>query len=376
MKLRKLRLGALIAASLLAPSLGHADPIGPTPEAYVVVGNEVIEGGTHTWDFPVVITPGSSLTIKGATVYLDWRPPFCFHGTAGVCPAGLQVLGGTLRVHDSTLDTHLWEETDGWSGYKILGNAATFDLQRSRFLHQENLATQGAGLAPSIVKGNVFDQATTALRFWRGAEFEITDNTFSHMLNGIDVRDTTGLISGNRFIDAQRSWGSGISVSIQSTQVGQDAFVTDPIVENNIFDGGSRTLAILSLNGFPNVIRNNHISGFAVGTTIGLLIGEEKMEHPIVEGNVYEGNNRQLRMYVSGITEEVQPVSFAVHGNSFLGASCTDIENVDANPNALPSIDATGNWWGSSSGPAPDAPGCSRLKGDRIAVDPWLTSTP
>lgn len=367
---------ALVALPLSAAS---ADPIGPTPATYVVVGNEVIDGGVHVWDFPVVVTPGSSLTIRNATVYLDWRSDVCTHGTAGVCPTGFRVDGGTLRIHDSTIDTHYWKETDGYSGYKITGTAATFDFQRSRFLHQQSFGTQFAGPERSLIKDNVFDQVTTGMTFWRGAEVDIIGNVISHALYGVELRDTTGVVRGNTFRDIYRSWGSSRALTVQSTQVGQRLYVTDPIVEDNLFENGPRALAILSLNGFPNVFRNNVIRGFEAGSSVGLLAGDHaRKEHPIWVGNVFDGNELQMQVYGSGTTDDgVEEIDFRIAGNSFIGDSCTDLSRRTENPYVDLAIDARGNWWGQPDGPRPDREaGCPRFLGGGIIWNDWLTAAP
>lgn len=372
-----LMLAAAVVASL-TPAIGRSDPIGPTPAAYVVVGDEVIDGGTHTWDMPVVIGPASSLTIKNATVYLDWRPPVCFHGTTAVCPAGVQVLGGTLRIHDSIIDTHDYDIDDGWSGYKILGNGATFDFQRSTFLHQENMGTQGPGLERSIFKDNRYDYATTAIRLWRGAEADIIGNEFSHILYGVELQDTSGLIVDNHFHDIDRSWGSSRAIGIQSTAVGQKHFVTQPIVRNNVIEDGPRSLGILSLNGFPNVFEGNIIRNMAAGATIGLLAGNhEYKEHSIWKRNVFDGNELQIQVYTSGVPDEVENVAFKIDDNSFIGDSCTDIRRRETHQLVFLSIDANDNWWGSQSGPRANKNGtCPRFDGGGITVDTWLNSAP
>ena len=378
--MKRAALAGAAALAALVPGQGFAEPLGPTPAAYVVVGDEVIDGGVHVWDFPVIVTPGSSLTIKNATVYLDWRPPVCTHGTFGTCPSGVQVQGGTLRIHDSTLDTHDWDEKDGWSGYKIGGTAATFDFQRSRFVHQEAFGTQFAGPERSIIKDNVFEWVTSAMNFWRGSEAEITGNEIRHALYGIEMRDTTGVIRGNVFRDVYRTWGSSRALIVQSTQVGQSLYVTDPVVEDNLFENGPRALAILSLNGFENVFRNNTIRGFAAGASVGLLAGDrEHKAHSRWEGNTFEDNEMQMQVYVSGVPAEgtLEQIEFQLHGNAFLGNSCTDLRQVPTHARVELSIDANDNWWGSPDGPRPNRDAeCRRIDGNRIRIDRWLTEAP
>jgi hypothetical protein len=363
--------------SVLVPVTGTADPIGPTPAAFVVVGDEVIDGGTHVWNMPVVVTPGSSLTIRNATVFVDWRPPVCTHGTAGVCPNPILVNGGTLRIHDSTIDTHVWDVTDGFSGWGVTGTAATLDLQRSTFIHYEGIATQGAGSARSIVRDNTMTWATSAIILWRGAEADIIDNDISHALYGVTIRDTNALVEGNHLHEVFRNFtGFGRGIDIQSTIVGQRLFTTTPVVRNNIIENGVQ--GILSLNGFPNTFSGNIIRGNDVGATIGIPVGENiaASDWSVWEGNEFDGNEIQANVYVSGAPTDPVQSEFAIHGNSLIGDSCIDVLQNETQPTVLLSINANDNWWGSPDGPRQPRSGCDRLVGDAITVTSWLTSAP
>lgn len=375
--MRRKFLAASALLTLLVPVAGSADPIGPTPAAYIVVGDEVIDGGTHVWNMPVIVTPGSSLTIRNATVFVDWRPAVCTYGTIGTCPNPIQVTDGTLRIHDSTIDTHVWDVTDGFSGWGVTGNGATFDLQRNTFIHYEGFGTQGQGSARSIVKDNTMSWATAAITFWRGAEADIIGNDISHALYGITVRDTTALVEDNHLHEVFRDWtGFGRALDIQSTLVGQRLFTTMPIVRNNIIENGSQ--GILSLNGFPAEFRGNTIRNNVVGATIGIPVGKNiaSSAWSVWDRNVFDGNELQANVYINGAPEEPTVYPFGFHGNSLIGDSCVDVKRNALAPTAVLTIDANDNWWGTPDGPRPPRDGCARLIGGEITVDTWLAAAP
>lgn len=365
---------ALVAS--VAPVTARADVLTP-----VVVGDVVIEGGTHVVDFPIVVGPGSSLTFRNATVYLNWEPPVCTHGTAGYCQPNIMVNGGTLRVENSRLSSQGWDIEEPDSGFSIHGVAATFDFRGSTFDHFHGIGDQVPGITASTVVGNAFRWAISALTFTRGAEVNIKDNSFEDIMYAVAVRDSSGAIRGNRFNRIQRLFATnpfGRAIDIQSTVVGDKAFVTLPIVEDNLVENGVQ--GILSLNGFGNIVRNNVVRNNAVGAIVGLTVGEGMVHHDasVWTGNLLEDNGVALSVYASGtfVTDAIENRLLPFHGNSLVGTRCTDVLANPTGAQVVLTVDVNDNWWGAPSPPADRGPSCPALDGDRIILDRWLTSAP
>lgn len=374
MKLKSLLASLFVV--LAVPVAGSAT----TDVPHVVVGDEVIEGGVHLWDYPVVVSPGASLTLRDATVHLDWDPPVCFTGTAGYCHPAVMVLpGGTLNIVRSTLDSPSWDVADFGSGFVIAGVGATFSFEDSTFYHFKSIGSQGPGIARSSITGSTFDWALSALGFSRGAEADISGNTFSNALSGVTVQDSSANISDNHFTNVVRTFGTttGRAIDIQGSIVGEKAFETLPIVEGNVIENGAN--GILSVSGFPHILRNNIIRNNAIGMVIGISVGDQTIHHdaPLATGNTLDGNQNSVIVYYSGVTYQgMHYLNMELHGNSIVNSGCHDLDARSGNAKVVLTVNATNNWWGSAAGPLDNGPDCEAIKGVGITVDPWLTAAP
>lgn len=368
------------ATGILGPYTGSAWRYPDISPDAVVIGGRSIVGQEETWDQPIVVPPGGSLIVLDSTIWLDWRPPICTQGSAGYCHANITVLpGGRLVVKDSTFDTRLWDEHNGNTGFAIAVFGGHVEFEGSTFQHHRNIIVQGNSPTPSTVTDSEFHWAANALSFIRGAEATVEDSTFSHNLIGLAMRDTTGAIRNNHFHDNIRYFqpsGFGRAIDVQHSIAGEKAWQTTPLVENNLVEDGYQ--GMLNLNGFANEVRGNTFRNHSlVGASIGLSGGDDTFNHatPVWEANRFVGNQTALNVYVSGAPQG-DPISLTpeLRGNSFVGTHCVEIE-AQTLPGVNLSVDANGNWWGSSAGPQSRGAGCPAFVGDVIA-DTWLSEAP
>lgn len=368
---------SLAALALLVPTPAPAEGTEPPP---FVATDLTIEGGEHVWTGPVVIGPGATLTVRDATVWLDWEPPVCTRGTAGYCQPTIMVLpGGTLETDGSTFDAHAWQIDEPYGGYTIHAAGGALELHDSTFRHFEAIGAQGGGPAPSSITGNTFAWGISGISLIRTSTGEIVGNRFEDVMYAIAVRDTSAIVRNNHIVRAQRLFASepfGRGIEVQYSLAGEKAMTTLPIVEGNVIEDGAQ--GILNLNGFPNIVRGNTIRNNRIGASIGLTAGETSFNHaaPSWTGNRFEGNLEALQVYVSGRPETGEAFPhLALRGNSFLGTTCSDVITMPTAPTVHLSVDASGNWWGSPDGPQDRGPGCPALSGNVTAED-WLTEAP
>lgn len=362
-------------AGIAAPA--SADPLTPPP---VVAVDTVIEGGVHVWDHPIVVAAGATLTIRDATVWLDWVPPVCTKGTAGYCQPNLMVLpGGSLEVESSTFDSHGWLVDGMDSGYTIHAVGGTLRFTDSLFTHFTGIGAQGPAPERSLVRHSRFTWGVSGLTFMRGNEADIIGNEFEDVMYSISIRDSASVVRGNHINRSERLFNVepfGRGLDVQSTLVGDKAFETVPIIEDNLVENGSQ--GMLNLNGFPNTVRNNTFRNNRLGLSIGRTAGETTLHHEAATftGNRFIDNLEAVRVYVSGTPQNgSETIHQELRGNSFTGTGCTDIAVAPTAPNVTLTVDASGNWWGTPDGPQDGPEGCPALSGN-VTADTWLTEAP
>lgn len=367
--MRRTVLGLLLLFALLlpgAPALG--DPVPPA-------GHQVLENGTFTLTEPVVIGPGSSLTIRNATVWLDFPTTCPTRGTAGYCQPQIMALGGRLRIVDSTVDTHLYDPEDVDSMYAISILQGNLQIERSTLRHARIVGGQGDGGGLSYVADSVFEDGFQGLSFVRGMQVRVERNTFSDMTFGVAVRDAESTIADNVFRRIGSATNFGRAIDVQSTIAGEKAYKTLATVQGNLVEDSHQ--ALLNLNNFPNVIRRNTFRRNVTGSTLGLAIGDNMLNRgaPVYTDNVLQGNGTALQVYASGAPSEPETYEVAVRNNSIVGTRCTDIEVLQTAATVTLKVDAAGNWWGRPEGPADKSATCPATKGS-VTVEPWLQGPP
>lgn len=363
---------AIVAVAALGVMAGVwpalADPVLPA-------GDQVLADGTFTITEPVVMAPGSKLTIRNATVWLDF-PTICpTRGSAGYCQPQIMLNGATLEVVDSTIDTHLFEAGTTDSMYAIVALGGRYDIRRSIFRHMRIMGAQGGVAAgPSRVVDSTFVDGFQGLSFSRGAEVQVERNRFEQLTYGLAVHDGGGVVRGNTFSRIGGDGTFGRAIDVQSTLVGDKAFVTTPTVEGNLVEDSHQ--ALLVLGGQAVAVRDNTFRRNALGTTIGVAVGED-MQHaapPVYQRNRLEANATAITVYTSG-TPRTGPVTVGVdvRGTALVGTTCTDIDVLPTAAGVTVSVDARDSWWGTEDGPADRGPDCPAVRGN-VPTSPWLTA--
>lgn len=360
----------------LAATASVLAPVAPAQAApTVVVGSQTISGGEHTFTERIVVTPGSTLTIEDATIYLD-QPRSCpIGGTVVVCNPHLFVMaGGTLVARNTTFDTHLPAgPLDPASGYMIYTYSGRLDIEDSTIIRANSVGGELRGPVPSRIVNSTIRDGVQAVSFIRGAEATIEGNTIVNTRFGIDIRDSDSVIKDN-YIHVL-----GYGIDVQSTLVGEKIWSTRALVEGNIVENS--IAGFYTLNGYGSVVRNNVFRGNGWAAVLGVNTGDRIVApyEPIVfEGNTLENNSNGVRAYASVSGGQSEPIELVVpaRGNSIVGTACRSAQaSVPVNPNVTVVLDARLNWWGSAAGPQSNGPECPATSGF-AHVQPWLEAPP
>ena len=362
---------------LLAALLGLAAPA--TADPVLPVGDQVLENGTFVITEPIVMGPGSSLTIRNATVWLDFPTHCPTKGSAGYCQPQIMLLGATLEVINSTIDTHLYDPAVLDSGYAIAAVGGELHFRDSVVRHARIVGSQGDGLGPSTVIDSQFVDGFQGLNFTRGSEAVVRGNLFENLMFGVAVRDGRSFITDNVFRSITKISGTGNpagrAIDVQSTLAGEKAYDTVVYVEGNIVTDSHH--ALLSLTNFSTVIRDNVFRRNTYGAVIGVPIGDDMIhrEIPTFTDNLLANNAASVQLYTSGTPREQTEVTVPLRGNSFIDRGCIDIEILETAATVTLKADATQSWWGHEAGPKDKSEDCPAIKGS-VVTDPWLQQPP
>lgn len=361
---------ASLALSGGTPAMAHTHEAAPV----LPVGDQVIENGEFTITEPIVMAPGSSLTIRNAKVWLDFPTVCPTRGSAGYCQPQIMLNGATLRVQSSTLDTHNHVPGNVESMYMIAAVGGRVELTDSTFRHLRLMSVQGGGGAPSSVTGSHFVDSFQTLLFSRGSGARIEGNTFERSVYGVAVRDTSATVRGNVFRDIGSAGEFGRAIDVQATLAGTGVWQTRPVVEDNLVEDSHQ--ALLSLNSFPTVIRNNVFRRNVYGSTLGVNVGDAQPVHvPVFEHNLLEENETAVTVYASGTSQNLTLVEVDLRDNALVETGCVDVDVLMRSDNIEVSADARGNWWGDEDGPVDRTEECPATRG-RVLTTPWLRSAP
>jgi hypothetical protein len=368
---RGIRLLVLAGLFSLAQPVS-ADPIPP-------VGDQVLENGTFVVTEPIIIGPASSLTIKNATVYLDF-PTYCpTQGSIGYCQPQIMLLGGTLEVLNSTIDTHLYDPAVINSGYAIASVGGELHIRNSVVRHARIVGAQGESPGPSTIIDSQIVDGYQGLNFTRGTEAVVRGNLFENLMFGVAAHDGRSFIIDNVFRNISKISGTGNpfgrAIDVQATIVGEKAFDTVVFVEGNTVVDSHQ--ALLSLTNFATVIRDNVFRRNQTGSTIGIPVGDEMLhaDLPIYTDNVLTSNQNSVQLYASGNPREATEVTMPLRGNSFVDRGCIDVEILPTAATVTLKADATQSWWGDEFGPRPKSEQCPATKGN-VTTEPWLQEPP
>jgi hypothetical protein len=349
-----------------------ADPVPP-------VGDQVLENGTFVITEPVIIGPASSLTIRNATVYLDF-PTYCpTQGSAGYCQPQIMLLGGTLKVLNSTIDTHLYDPAVINSGYAIASIGGELHIRNSVVRHARIVGAQGEARGPSTVIDSQIVDGYQGLNFTRGTEAVVRGNLFENLMFGVAAHDGRSFIIDNVFRNISKISGTGNpfgrAIDVQATIVGEKAFDTVVFVEGNTVVDSHQ--ALLSLTNFATVIRDNVFRRNKIGSTIGIPMGDDMLhdEIPTYTSNQLINNETSIQLYASGNPREATEVTVPLQGNSFIDRGCIDVEIMPTAATVTLKADASQSWWGHEDGPVAKSSTCPATKG-AVVVEPWLQEPP
>lgn len=332
--------------------------------------------GTFVVTEPLVVAPGATLSIENATVYLDF-PTICpTKGSAGYCQPQITILaGGTLRVVNSTIDTHNWTPLNTDTAYAIVTLGGRIVAISSTFRHPRIIGGQGA-TATALIQGSTFTDGVHGLSLTRGMTGTIENSVFEDLRYGVAIHDGTSSLTSNVFRRITRDFGGGDfgrAIDIQATIVGEKAFENRSVITGNLVEDSHQ--ALLSLNNDASSITDNVFRGNVIGTTIGAIVGDEVIRDalPLYTRNTLDGNETALSAYTSGLRQTPGAIELPIHGNAFLNTLCTEVVESSLPTGVVLTVNASDNWWGTPSGPVDRGPTCPATTGS-VITSPWRTT--
>lgn len=361
---------------MLALALTAGLPVAAEAAPTVIVGSQTIEGGSHTFTEQLIVAPGSTLTIKDATIFLDVPRSCPIGGSFEFCHPSLFVMpGATLITRGATFDTHLPVTINPASGgYTVYAYAGVLDIEDTTFIHARTVGGEAPGATVSTVRNSTFTQSLYPITMIRGMQGIIEGNTIVDSRQGIHMRDADSVIRNNTI----EVIGNGIDV--QATLVGgmSGALTTRALVEGNTVRGGLR--AFFSLTNYAITVRDNVFEDAVIGAVFGVITGDDiRVEEPVTfENNLLRGNETGVYSYANVHGGQEQPIEITVplRQNSIVESECSSATvNPPGNGNVHLVMDARSNWWGSAAGPQSNGQNCPAIVGD-VLFDPWLSSAP
>jgi uncharacterized repeat protein (TIGR01451 family) len=197
-------------------------------------------------------------------------------------------------------------------------------------------------------------------------------------LTGLTIRDGLAGQGGGIYSSGRLTVTHTTLISNTATQVGgairiigagATLYIADSDLQNNVAQSGNGGGAIYSDSGVTavevrNSILSNNVSQGAAGAAIILLVTNQfTMTGSVITNNTMIGGSIPSAVYSQGTVAEVT-------GNCFMGNSDSALRHQSGG-----SMDATGNWWGSASGPSGNGSGSGdSITGDNLVFTPFLTS--
>ncbi len=268
--------------------------------------------------------------------------------------------GGGFAVVDATLlltNVMATGNQAGGPGGLIYAENSTVTIDDSEIDSNQSstsggaIAISGASSALTITNSSVF--SNTAANFGGGI----------HNSQGrVEIASST--VSSNT---ATSQAGGGI----RSTGTGAVLLITNSTVENNLAGGGNGGGALYSdgtggnassVSVQDSILRSNKSTGHA-GAAITVISTEQFS----VTGSVFTDNTMSGGSFPGAVYSKGAEAT--VTGNCFVGNSDVALQHIGS-----PNMDATGNWWGSVSGPSGDGPGSGDSVAGNVDFAPFLSS--
>lgn len=357
------------AVALGEPDTTHASQIpgsaSPTDPSLIV--GEVEWTEDRTVEESIVVTSGSTLTIRAATIDFqvdETCTPFRINGM--YCQPALQVeAGGMLLVEDAVLTTNS-EDPHEWPFVSVFGGEAI--VEDSKLSNVQGLVTMW-DTAHLEFRNNTVEHMLGEIGVWRGATGILADNVVRDSHNAFAAQDASPTIERNMVRNA-----TVFGIRVQQSIVGDKTYMTNPTIQDNVIrDSGtaifSDTGAGLEIlhNRFAN---NTHVDVSLRIPTQDFMVQREPVG---VEKNVFNQSHKALRVSTMPTDRPSSAKTVEMHMND-VEAWCTNIEANSASGANL-TVDAGGNYWRSLEDPR--GSDCQAFTGTaEILTEPELGAPP
>ncbi|MHB1711555.1 MAG: right-handed parallel beta-helix repeat-containing protein, partial [Acidimicrobiales bacterium] len=393
-------------AAILGVQTGSADTaagntsVAGSP-ATVTVSNLTVDGsgltstGSGPWEGIAFIDTSGAIT-HNAVKHIEQAATIGDASVHGIevksttAPQTVTVAGNTAMSEPGHVAIDLMAASPGVLSASVTGNALTGDPTAST-KPASQFGIAAGGLSSLSISGNKisdFQSPWSVGAVWldrqvSGATCSVTGNTLTANDNGVDVHGASGCtITGNTIT------AGSAGVEIGPAYVAKVPSDNTVVTSNTIT--GTKTIATAGVAGVPvdgvlvwggtgSSITGNTVGGFASDIYVG--------EDPVYLNNTatwgsggpdpFGGYFSIASLATSGTTVHSNDLGTPATPVSGSGVSSYGVACLNSNGDcSTSSLDATGNWWGSSSGPGPVGPGSGAPVSHHVTYSSWLVGTP
>lgn len=373
----------LLALLVLLPALLAPASQADVSLVRVLAGDVTFADGSFTFRDHLVVPPGSTLTFRNATVWLD-ADRACTTAPFESCLPQLAVFG-RLVVEDSTLDTRNWVG-DTSHGFQLEVQRGVAHITGSTLRHYSRFTLYQPGPAPSVVEDNVFLEGGEPIRFMQGVEATFRRNLVADQREGVEVSDASVPVEDNVFRNITWKPPTGWlnwAIAVLSASPNDYAWTNLAPVRRNVVEDA--TVGIVIRTGAANVVEDNVFRRVEAGVLLAIVQDSRTAdrEEPVLRRNLVEDARFGVRVSGNVVTSDSglpTNATVALGDNALVDIRCTGVMVLPMRDGIRVHVDATGLWWGSGRGPQDASPECPAVlvqeETATVHVTPWLRAPP
>ena len=257
-------------------------------------------------------------------------------------------------------------------------------------------AVNNAAAGDSIVVTDKYTEDFGVITVDKKLTLEPAANADPTIVNRVDVEAADVTVDGLTFkYDSDNNNYYGLLVKADGVTVTASTFNgSDSEFDGIRLSGGAKDITINSENTFKNIKKGKGIVSYGATATVennifqdvefGILVGQtnDSSENWTIKDNEFKAEITEAALVFNNamgdVMGEMNLGDMTVTDNAFNDVDSIGVALSDQGSTSFSSnLDATGNWWGSVTGPSGTGPGSGasvgeEVDGSTIEYDPWL----